>query len=102
MPQLMMFDDVGEICSSTSFKGTCHDQRWAAFFRCAETGCCHSIFARCRCCLILFCSSPLGLHYSQHACIESSVKLDAQLFNSSVKKNSVLAVATRLAWVRKW
>jgi hypothetical protein len=27
MPQLMMFDDVGEICSSTSFKGTCHDQR---------------------------------------------------------------------------
>jgi hypothetical protein len=58
----------------------------AAFLRCAETGCCHSTFARCRCCLILFCSSPLGFHYSQHACIESSVKFDAQLFSSSVKK----------------
>jgi hypothetical protein len=64
------------ISSSTSaFKGTCHDRGWAAFFRCAGIGCRSSLFAQWSCCLTLRCSLSLGLHYSQHTCIESSVKL---------------------------
>jgi hypothetical protein len=59
------------------------------FFTCTWTCCCHSIFSRCRCCLILLCSSSLGRRYSQHACIESSVNFDAQLFSSLVQKKTL-------------
>jgi hypothetical protein len=43
--------------------------------------------------LILLCSSSLGRRYSQHACIESSVNFDAQLFSSLVQKKLCLAFA---------